>query len=539
MRKRLLAPPLLLLLAALLAYHNSFAAPFVFDDLRVIVGNPHIHTLWPIWQPLLGTSRPLVQLCLAINFAISGENVWSYHLFNLLVHWAAACALFGIVARVLRATHSIDVKAKADNLAFVVALLWMIHPLQTESVTYLIQRSESLAGLFCLLTLYCFLRSLESGSPAVWRLISVLTCLFGLAAKPVAAVAPLLVLLYDTTFVAGSFSRAVQLRWKYHASLLVSLASVPVILAGAPADWSTSAGFGIVAMPPLTYALSQSGVILHYLRLAFWPEGLCLDYGWLPAEQTFATVAATTVILALLGMSWRACARKSATGFAGACFFLLLAPTSSFIPVADLIFEHRMYLPLAAVVALVIVGSFIVTLKLAESIATWRDTKTISSVAIWATIMVLIGLTILRNDEYNSEITLWQRAIEVSPLSARAHYDLGTVLLRSHQLEEAAAHLQRATEIRPTYPEAYYNLGNVRLAQNQPGTAAASFRQTLLLTPNDWQAHNNLGVALLRSGQVAAAVAQFRETLQLNPQCLSAQVNLRKLSVSLAAQNNG
>jgi tetratricopeptide (TPR) repeat protein len=455
------------------------------------------------------------------------------------VHWAAAYTLFGIVARVFRATRSVDVNAKADNLAFVVALLWMVHPLQTESVTYLIQRSESLAGLFCLLTLYCFLRSLKSGTPSAWRVISVLSCLFGLATKPVAAVAPLLVLLYDTTFVAGSFSRAVQLRWKYYASLLISLASLPVILAGAPADWSTSAGFGMVAMPPLKYALAQSGVILHYLRLAFWPEGLCLDYGWLPADQRFANVAATTFILALVGISWRACARKSAVGFAGASFFLLLAPTSSFIPVADLIFEHRMYLPLAAVVALVVVGSFVVARKLAESIEAWRDTKTISSIAIWATIIVLTGLTILRNEEYKSEITLWQRAIEVSPLSARAHYDLGTVLLRSHQLEEAAAHLERATEIRPPYPEAYYNLGNVRLAQNQPETAAASFRQTLLLAPNDWQAHNNLGVALLRSGQVTAAAAQFRETLRLNPQCVSAQVNLRKLSGSLAAENNG
>jgi protein O-mannosyl-transferase len=539
MRKRLLAAPLLLLLAALIAYHNSFTTPFVFDDLRLIVGNARIHTLWPIWEPLGASSRPLVQWSLAINFAISGEKVWSFHLFNLLVHWAAACTLFGVVRRVLRATRSPAVTAKADILAFIIALVWMVHPLQTESVTYLIQRSESLAGLFCLLTLYCFLRSFESPIAGAWRIISLLTCLAGLCSKPVAAVAPLLVLLYDTTFVAGSLSRAIRLRWKYYASFLVCLASVPVILAGEPADWSTSAGFGLAAMPPLRYAVTQPGVILHYLRLAFWPEGLCLDYGWLPADPTVGTILATTFILGLLGLCCRACQHKSATGFAGTCFFLLLAPSSSFIPVADVIFEHRMYLPLAAVVGLAVVGSFIATRKLAEGIGTWGDIKTISSIAAGATIVVLVALTVLRNGEYSSEITLWKRTVEVSPSSARAHYDLGTVLLRSQQLEEAAAQFQRATEIRPPYPEAYYNLGNVRLAQNQPESAAASFRRTLLLTPNDWQAHNNLGVSLLRSGQVAAAVAEFKETLQLNPQCLSAQVNLKKLALSFAAQKDG
>ena len=180
---------------------------------------------------------------------------------------------------------------------------------------------------------------------------------------------------------------------------------------------------------------------MHYLRLALWPEGLCLDYGWLPADQTVGTIIAVTFILTLLGISCRACQRKSATGFAGICFFLLLAPTSSFIPVADVIFEHRMYLPLAPLIGLAVVGSFIATGKLAEAIGAQGDIKIVPSIAIWATIIVLVALTILRNDEYGSEITLWKRAIEVSPLSARAHYDLGTVLLRSHQLDEAAAHI--------------------------------------------------------------------------------------------------
>ena len=172
------------LAAAFVAYHNCFNTPFVFDDAHHIVENARIRSFWPVWPLLLESSRPLVQFSLALNFAISGLNVWSYHLLNVLVHLGAACVLQGIVRRTLERSGSERLERAAHGIAFTIALLWLLHPLQTGSVTYIIQRGESLMGLFCLLTLYCFIRSLEPNTRSTrWLSAAVLCCIFGLASN--------------------------------------------------------------------------------------------------------------------------------------------------------------------------------------------------------------------------------------------------------------------------------------------------------------------------------------------------------------------
>jgi tetratricopeptide (TPR) repeat protein len=519
--------PLLLAAAALIAYVNCFEAPFVFDDLRLIVDNPRIRTLWPLSEPLTNTSRPVVQLSLALNYAISGLNVWSYHLLNVLIHFATACAVMGVMHNVLRRTESARVAQNAKPLAFVIALVWMVHPLQTESVTYIIQRGESLAALFCLLTVFCFLRSMEASVARRWRIASVVFCALGVATKPVAVIAPALVLLCDRTLFARSITNALRLRWRYYAVLLVSLAILPVVLAGNKSEWATSAGFGQATVPALQYAAAQPGAILRYLQLVFWPAGFCLDYGS-PAEGGFVIVGVeTVVILTVFCFSIWALRRRSVAGLAALCFFVALAPSSSFIPVADVLFEHRMYLALAPLLAVVITGAFLLAERLIPNVATRRR---ILGGALAAATITLTTLTLTRNEEYNSEVLLWSRAIEISPLNARAYYNLGTVLLRHRRPDAAAKALTQALEIRRDYPEAYYNLGNAQLIQDHTEAATQSYLRALAITPDDWQAHNNLGVAMLKSDNVRGAAAEFHQTLLLNPNCESAKANLARLS---------
>ncbi|MCE0497832.1 MAG: hypothetical protein LV481_07805, partial [Methylacidiphilales bacterium] len=175
---------LILVLAALGAYANSFSGPFLFDDLSAIRGNPGIRHLWPPWAPLLPPGeltvggRPILNLSFALNYAVSGFNVWSYHALNLLIHILAGLILLGVVRRtllqpVLREKFGAD----AWPLALAVALLWTLHPLQTEAVTYLSQRAESLMGLFYLLTLYAFIRTIgPSSDRGDWPVICVGAC---------------------------------------------------------------------------------------------------------------------------------------------------------------------------------------------------------------------------------------------------------------------------------------------------------------------------------------------------------------------------
>ena len=222
----------LIVLAVLAAYRNSFSGPFIFDDIASIVDNPTIRRLWPVsvplWPPFSGGQtvggRPILNLSLAVNYAWGGADVRGYHAVNLGIHILAALTLFGLVRRTLERAKLADGRAacpgRALPTALVVALLWALHPLQTESVTYIIQRAESLMGLFYLLTLYCFVRFTERGSSfvplrgtsadeeaggVVWAWLSVVCCLLGMATKEVMVSAPVIVFLYDRTFVSGTF----------------------------------------------------------------------------------------------------------------------------------------------------------------------------------------------------------------------------------------------------------------------------------------------------------------------------------------------
>lgn len=240
-------------------------------------------------------------------------------------------------------------------------------------------------------------------------------------------------------------------------------------------------------------------------------------------------------IAVLLGLSVREFRRRSALGFAAAWFFLTLAPTSSFIPIADLIYEHRMYLALAAVLSVAVAGAFLLLQGAATRFAWLAQRRTavqFGTVAVVA--LLLTGRTVLRNDDYASEAAVWTTALEVSPDSPRAHLNLGTALAQKARWTEAAQHFARAIEIRPNYAEAHYNLGNAQMALGELPAAILSYRRALTITPNDWQTHNNFGVALLKVHQPEDAAAEFNRTLELNRACASAHVNLGRI-----AQANG
>ena len=266
--------------AALAAYYPSFGVPFLLDDASSISGNPTIRHLWPLTDALSPPhgggltveGRPVLNLSLALNVAISGSAVWSYHAVNLAIHVAAGLTLFGIVRRTFSAASR-----DAFLFALTTALLWTLHPLQTESVTYIIQRAESLMGLFFLLTLYGFIRGISSPRP-VWALgFSVGTCLLGMATKEVMVAAPLVVLLYDATFVTGGFGAALRARRGYYAALAATWVLLARLVVAAGDRGGTIGALTGVAW--WEFALTQSRAVIHYAKLAVLPSPLIFDYG--------------------------------------------------------------------------------------------------------------------------------------------------------------------------------------------------------------------------------------------------------------------
>ena len=347
-----------LLVAGIAAYWNSFAGVLIFDDLQAIQDNKSIRSLVdlgavlspPASSPTAG--QPLVNLTLAINYAIGGtKDLRGYHAVNLAIHLLAALALMGVLRRTLLTAPLVRRLGQAAlPLAAGTALLWMLHPVQTEAVTYISQRLESLAGLLYLLTLYCTIRGAGIAKSAGWYIAAIVCCAAGMATKTMMVTAPLVVWVYDQIFLAGGWRRRLARRWPLYVGLAATWAIPAAISASAP----QAAGLPSVGV----YAKTQPGVIVQYLTLSLWPLGQSADYAWPWAGKAAEFVPHALTLAILLAMTVWALLRSSAAGMAGVWFFLILVPTSSLVPMADPIFEHRLYLPLAGLVALVVVGGY-------------------------------------------------------------------------------------------------------------------------------------------------------------------------------------
>jgi tetratricopeptide (TPR) repeat protein len=548
----------LVVAAAVAAYHNSFAGPFIGDDGTSIVKNRTIRRLWLVYQVLSPPSsgetvsgRPLLNLSLAINYAQSGLEVWSYHLTNLAIHVAAALLLFGIVRRTFLMPALCDRFGRAAApLALASALLWTVHPLQTESVTYIIQRAESLMGFFYLLTLYCVIRGAGGTVPffaadkpiprptvpgkkgdcppwsaLLWYAAAVLACLLGMACKEVMATAPLVVLLYDRTFLAGSLAEAWRRRWGLYLALAATWALLAYLVVttglfgrqrefGAPNLWG--------------YACSQPGVILHYLQLSVWPSSLCLGLDW-PVAGSFREIFPAALVVGLLVAAtvWGLVGRK-AWGFLGAWFFLILAPTSSILPLNQLAFEHRMYLSLAAVAVLVVAGGYALGDRLlprpavsgrGASVLRWAA----PAVMLAAVLTALGCATVARNSDYQSSLAIWQDIVSKHLSSPRAHNNLGRVLGDAGRTDEAIEHYREALRLKPDYAEAHYNLASALARSGRSEEASEHYQRLLQLEPDNAEAHHGLGRILAGMGKTDEAIEHYHQALEASP--LNAEVH--------------
>ncbi|MCS6850754.1 MAG: glycosyltransferase family 39 protein [Gemmataceae bacterium] len=415
-----------LLLAGLCAYHNSFTGVFVMDDISAIHDNPDIRSVVgdSVWSWIV---RPVLYRSLAVNYWLGGLNVRGYHAVNLAIHLLAAGTLFGLLRQTLRLPRFRGrYHDSATGLAGVAALLWLVHPLNTQSVTYIVQRAESMMGLFYLLVLYCLVRGASSSHPTRWYVAAITSSALGMGCKQVMVTAPLTALLYDRTFLTGSLGKSLRARWPVYLSLALTwLVLVPELVYTDPAR--AGAGFRFQSITPLAYALAQPGVILHYLRLSFWPVGLCLDYNdwpgvshWFDAWPELAAIA-VLVLAALVAL-----ARGSGFGFLGTAFFLILAPTSSIMPIADLAFEHRMYLSLACLVVSVVLAAD-AGLRRLQAWWRWSDGQRdlVGATMVAAVALVLTVLTIERNEVYGSEWGMYRDVLAKRPNNARAYAVLG------------------------------------------------------------------------------------------------------------------
>ncbi|MFA6413307.1 MAG: tetratricopeptide repeat protein, partial [Syntrophales bacterium] len=456
---------IILLIAGAIAYAASLNGPFIYDDIPNILDNQVIHNILSSMNMSLGPvgpgliTRPVIRFSLAVNYAIGGDQVRGYHILNLVVHVLAGITLFGIVRRTLLTERMKAIYGQtATLLGFACALLWLLHPIQTQAVTYTIQRCESMMGLFFLLTSYCAIRGWQSSRSGPWHMAAVLFFLLGVGSKEVIVVALPLLLIYDAIFMKEGWKAAVRTSWPLYGGLAggLILLGFLVIL-----GMQVARGVGLKEYLPLVqYWQTQPGVIIHYLRLVVWPDALCLDYAWplTTWQKAWPSILIVSTLIALTG--WAVLKRKP-IGFPGVWFFAILAPTS-LVPLADPTFEHRMYLPLASLVVLVVVGVYRLGLILQERYAFGKDKSAVAGVVGLLVLALLLGgITYKRNGVYADEVSIWTDTVEKAPRNSRAHLNLGVVLDQAGNPYEAIRHFEEAIRLKPDYAGAYTNMGNV------------------------------------------------------------------------------
>lgn len=526
----------------LFTYRNSFWGPFVFDDLPAIVENLSIRQLWPpgpvLSPPGGGTTvdaRPVVNLTLAINYALGELDERGYHALNLAVHLLAGLILFGIVRRTLsRPPIPPALHPRATGLALAIALVWAVHPLLTAAVTYTIQRAESLMGLCYLATLYLVIRGAGAALPWTWYGPAIGVCAAGMGCKEVMVTAPVMVAVYDRTFLSRSWTELFQRRRYLYLGLAATwLLLLKLVLTSG--GRGGSAGFG-AAISSWEYLRTQFGFITRYLALSVWPHPLVFDYGT-PVARSAAEIVPFALVIVLLGgltaWAWR---RRPVPAFLGTWFFAILAPSSSLIPVVTQTGgEHRMYLPLAAVVSLLAGGACLgwaaLTVRHPNLAASWR--RRLPLVAAGVVVATLSVLTTRRNDDYRSAVAIWEDTIRKRPGNARAFSNLGGIYGEQGDYRRGLKQVNQALALQPDLPEALNNRAVAYNCLGEPEKALADLNRVVTLKPEYGPAFNNRGNAWSLLGRDDLALADFDRAIRLLPGLATAWNNRGKSKLLL------
>jgi Flp pilus assembly protein TadD len=413
------------------------------------------------------------------------------------------------------------------GIAAACALIWMSHPLQTEAVNYLTQRTESIMGLFYFLTIYAAIRAYEPGPRFRWVAVSIAACAAGMASKESMVTAPLMVLLYDWVFRSRPFGQLLRERWRLYAGLAGTWVLLTALNWSGPR--SETVGFS-TSVGPLTYAMDQCVMIVRYLRLAIWPSPLVLDYG-IPQPLAIGVVTPYAAVVAILVVATIvALAVRPAAGFLGAWFFVILAPTSSIVPIASEVgAERRMYLPLAGLVVLVVAVAWVL---IDRAVKGQGGARAVPGLQRW-TAAVLVTLVVLtqgwlsaqRNTEYRDGVAIWRSVLEHRP-SWRVHINLGKELNKQGRYAEAIDEDRQAIRDAPDRLESRYSLALDLELNGDTAGAITEYQEFLRLRADDLRAHVRLGSLLERQGKTDEAIGHYREALRIRPDFADAHAHL-------------
>lgn len=521
---------LVLTILAVIAYWNSLRVSFLLDDVLWIRDNPRIEKLWPP----LDWRRPFGFWTFQLQYAIHGTSIVMIHVVNLAIHLGNAILIGAIATRLLRLqTVAKKVADHAPSIALAIAAIWVVHPLATAGVTYMVQRLESLMTLFYLLSFYALVRGSESEKPLPWYALLLTAFTLGVGTKEIIATCPFVLFLFDWTILTRSIKTTLAKRCWLYAAMFIPLVWMAWTLRGTTAanDYY-QAGFGYTGCTPLDYLKTQAGVLVHYLRLVFWPDQLVFDYAWHVETNPLKIYPPGLLILALLVASIVALFRWPPIGAAGMAFFLILAPTTSFMPINDMAAEHRMYLPMVFVIALVVVAianQLLPAENEQESSSEGAKPSKTLFVALAIVLVMLTLRTILRNHDYSTPLRLWRTVVAAAPHNGRAHTTLSLLLsgeadhlekigqaeVAALREEEALAELEESMRVAPTYYQAFHRRADIYTKSREYEKALALYDQSIAIHPTYLRSWHHRAMALVGLARYDDAIASLRQVDKL------------------------
>ncbi len=509
----------------LAAYSNSLSGPFVFDDLPNIQDNQSLQWTSLSWSGVQRAvreshlpGRPIANLSFALNYYFGQHNVWGYHAVNVGIHLLTALVVYLLALATLK-----RVPARGDRglrpsvahwVALTAALIFASHPIQTQAVTYIVQRMTSLCALFYLaaLLLYIYGRTAEAprrrwglwaGSFACWGL--------ALGSKEIAATLPLTILLYEWYFFQDLSAVWVKKNAKFG---LLALALLGVAAWAYLGDQPMSRLLAAYSYRDFTLSgrlLTQPRVVMLYLSLLVFPHPsqLNLTHHVVTSQSLVApitTVLSMAGIVGLMALAIYLARRHRIASFCLLWFFLHLVIESSVIAL-EMVFEHRLYLPMFGFSLLVAWLLF----ALAGAGSRW-------AVGVATVICLLLAVgTVQRNRVWQDSLTLWSDVVAKSPLDARGHYNRGSVLQDLGRFAEAMTHYQKALWIEPDFAGAHYNWGTALHDLGRFAEAMTHYQKALRIEPDLFEAHNNWGAALLSLASFEEAATHFQKALRIEP----------------------
>ena len=541
-----------LVIAAVVVYYPAASGPFIFDDVGTIVDNRSIRQVWPLVGspdnpgPLSPSDtsavhgRPLVSLSFAVNYCVGKLDPFGYRLVNIVFHFLSAVLLWAIIARTLRLDYFQGRFARvADPLAFAAALVWALHPLNTECVVYVTQRTELMMGMFYLATLYGSIRywkSEQTWARAACLTMTALACLSGMLSKEMMASAPAMILLYERTFITGSFRRALRRSWPLYLALTLTWLPLLALNVNGPRTPASGFGLGVAAHE---WWLTQTKVLFLYLKLAIWPWPLVIHYE-VPYLTTVTQawpwlLAVGLLAIGTLVLFWR----RSSTAFVAIWIIAVLSPTLVVPLVNEIAAERRMYVPLAAIVPFLIVGAYVVLQRVWQFVPRTDEQRPIRRGPIAMISVATIALAVAfgcvssrRLHAYRSELSLWQDAIVYQPHDPMVQFNLGTLLAEAGQVPEAIGHLEEAVRLDPDLYQAQFNLARAFEDTSRSQDAAKHYREALRARPNDAASHYNLARLLEEAGHVSQATDHYGQAVAAQPDFPAAHTNLGILQLN-------